>query len=187
MTEEIYNRLLARFGNTFEKISEDINIKDSNKYMTSSQKLVINFDHFKNDFVSKMALSNVPLSCDALYMVSPNDLFLIEFKNGKIDSNLKYEIKVKIFESLLLLSEELNETIQFTRTNVTFILVYNEKINQQVPEDSGKERIKRAIWGLAHSYEAYLGIERFEKLYFKKVQAYSKTEFESQFVSKYCV
>jgi hypothetical protein len=47
---------------------------------------------------------------------------LIEFKNGVIDDLKNYEIKVKIFETLLILTERLGKTIQFTRNYVTFIL-----------------------------------------------------------------
>jgi hypothetical protein len=128
MIENVYNDMLRNFPDTFEKTSEDHNKPADNKYMTSCQKTVVNIDRFKYDFVKNMSLTEVPKSCDALYMTTQNEFFMIEFKNGKIDAKKNYEIKVKIFESLLMISEKFSETIDFTRKNMNFILVYNENI-----------------------------------------------------------
>jgi hypothetical protein len=170
--------MLACYGEPLEKVSEDINKSPPERFMTSCKKTVVNIDKFKNGFVKNMGLSQVPMSCDALYMISPDDLFLIEFKNGVIDDLKSYEIKVKIFETLLILTEKLSKTIQFTRNRITFILVYNEEVSQ-------KFYIHKKIFSHTTDFKVDMGLGRFEKIYFKSVNVYSKTEFETHFVSHY--
>jgi hypothetical protein len=186
MIETIYQDMLVRFGDTLQKTSEDTS---KSEYMTSSHKMVINFDRFKNDFVKDMALTQTPLSCDVLYMSSAHKLFLVEFKNGEIGPKENYEIKTKIFESLLMLLERTGETITFTRRNLTFILVYNETIPHGIKqfEDTAKNTLQNKIFNLAGSHIIRFGLHRFKKLYFYDVYTYSKTEFESEFVSQYCI
>jgi hypothetical protein len=133
MPADIYAQMLDEFGDTFARTSKDSDEKAQPKgrgvYMTSSQAKVVNFDKFKESITRKYALENSPNSCDALYMHSENEWFLIEFKNGKIDKEKVFQIRGKIFQSLLLLTEKLDKTIGFTREKLTFILVYNEEYN----------------------------------------------------------
>jgi hypothetical protein len=77
MVENVYNDMLRNFSDTFEKTSEDHNKPESNKYMTSCQKTVVNIDRLKNDFVKNMSLTEVPKSCDALYMTTQNEFFMV--------------------------------------------------------------------------------------------------------------
>jgi hypothetical protein len=184
----IYLEMLNKFGETFEKTSEDVNMAGTNRYMTGCQERVVNFDNFKSDFVKTLKLSETPLSCDVFYAASTGELFLIEFKNGKIDALKNYEIKVKIFESLLILSEKISKTIDFTRGNLNFILVYNESIPHGFDQfnNTGKKSIQDKLSKLGKLRYVRFGLQRFEKLYFKDVYTYTKMEFESEFVSRYC-
>jgi hypothetical protein len=192
MVKDAYNNILSQFGEPLDQISVDINKPEAgtgdDRYMTKIQKMVVNFDKLKLDFVKNMALTNMPLSCDALHYSSSNGLFLIEFKNGIIEALKNYEIKVKIFESLLLLSEILNATIKFTRDHLTFILVYNENVQhgQKQFEDTGINSIQTRLFSLAKTRKIRFGLHRFKKLYFKEVYTYTKAEFNREFVLKYC-
>ena len=109
--KNIYHELLSEFPTTLKKASEDTNKPAADRYMTMSEIDVVNFDRFKNKFVKNMALAYAPLSCDALYMTAQDEFFMIEFKNGEIEAKKNYEIKVKIFESLLMLCEKLSKTM----------------------------------------------------------------------------
>jgi hypothetical protein len=157
--------------------------------MTFCEMPVVNFDTFKNYYFKNMALKNVPSSCDALYMASPNDLFFIEFKNGIIEALKNYEIKVKIYESLLLFSEKFVQTVDFTRKKLTFILVYNENVKHGPVqfENTGLNIIQKTLFALANTQKIRFGLYRFDKMYFKEVHTYSKAEFESEFVARYCI
>jgi hypothetical protein len=180
LVEETYNDMLFSYGETLEKVSEDVNKPPEARFMTSCKKMVVNIDKFKNDFVKNMGLSQVPLSCDALCMVSSNEIFLIEFKNGEINNLKNYQVKVKIFETLLILTEKLDKTIQFTRENVTFILVYNKDVAHKI-------FIHRNVFSHTSNFKVDMGLGRFEKIYFKAVNVYSKAKFETYFVSRYCL
>jgi hypothetical protein len=172
--------MLSSCGETLKKTSEDVNKPLAERFMTSCEKVVVNVDKFKNDFIRNMGLNQVPMSCDALYMNSPNEFFLIEFKNGEIDNLKNYEVKVKIFETLLILTEKLDKTIQFTRKNMVFILVYNEDV-------AHKFYIHGKVFSRTSDFKVDMGLSRFEKIYFKAVNVYSKAEFETRFVLRYCL
>jgi hypothetical protein len=181
MLAGIYKQMLDEFGDTLEQSSEDddekINPKGRGVFMTSSQEKVVNFDKFKKSIAAKFSLNSSPNSCDALYMQSENEWFLIEFKNGKIDKEKIFQIRGKIFQSLLLLTEKLDRTIRFTRENLSFILVYNENIARI---DIGKSLYKLA----GNSNFFPFGLEGLKKLYFKEVYVWNKKEFDSNFVKK---
>ena len=185
----IYTEMLNAFPDTLKQTSEDINNTTSDKYMTSCETSVVNFDRFKNNFVRNMKLIESPKSCDALYKDAADEYFLIEFKNGVIEAKKNYEIKVKIFESLLLLSEKFSKTIEFTRNNLVFILVYNENVvhGPDQFEDTGINAIQDSLFNLARIHKIRFGLHRFKKLYFKEVYTYSKSEFETNFAATYCV
>jgi hypothetical protein len=187
--KDTYQSMLAQFPCTLKETSKDVNKVSTDRYMTSCEIPVVNFDAFKNCFVKNMSLTSIPSSCDALYMTSRNEFFMIEFKNGIIEALKKYKIKVKIFESLLILSEKFSQTIEFMRNNFTFILVYNEGVEHGTDqfEDTGINAIQDTLFSLAQTRKIRFGLYHFKKLYFKEVYTYSKAEFESEFVAKYCV
>ena len=175
--------MLAEFGDTLEQTSEDSDEKNNpagrGVFMTSSHERVVNFDKFKESIVAKYKVNNSPNSCDVLYMRAENEWFLIEFKNGKINKGKIFQIKGKIFQSLLLLTEKLDKTIQFTRGNLNFILVYNENISRV---EIGKSLSKLA----GNSNHSLFGLDGLQKLYFKEVYVWNKEEFDLNFVKQYC-
>jgi hypothetical protein len=171
--------MLDEFGDTLEQLSADTDEKANPKgrgvFMTSSKKKAVNFDKFKESIATQYALGNSPASCDALYMQSENEWILIEFKNGKIDNENVFQIRGKIFQSLLLLTEKLDKTIGFTRDNVNFILVYNE--------DIARINIGKSLYKLAGNSKFFpLGFDGLQRLYFKDVHMWTREEFDSNFV-----
>jgi hypothetical protein len=189
--QDIYNDMLNQFTDSLKKVSEDTNEQFDDKYMTMCEQAVVNFDKFKNEFIREMGLDTPPKSCDALYMTRQNEFYMIEFKNGIIEALKNYEIKVKIYESLLILCEKFSGTIEFMRDNLSFILVYNENVThgQYQYNNIGQtslEKIKKSLFDFAGERYIRFGLHHFKKLYFKEVYTYSKAEFDSEFVSKYC-
>ncbi|MDR0305866.1 MAG: hypothetical protein LBI42_03400 [Chitinispirillales bacterium] len=184
MVENVYNEMLNDFHETLEKTSEDCT---QHVNMTACQDDVVNIDKLKDSFVKNMKLTKAPKSCDALYMTPQDEFFMIEFKNGIIKGIENYEINVKIFETLLMLSEKFDKTIKYTREYMNFILVYNESVShgEKQFEDTGIGLVQKPIFKRANTHMIRFGIHRFKKLYFKDVFTYSKAEFEREFVSKY--
>jgi hypothetical protein len=178
-TDEIYTDMLNSYGDTLEKISEDTSKRVGEAlngvFMTTSQQMAVNFDKYKDHFSEMLSLSEHPMSCDAFLRTPENELFLIEFKNGRIQDKEMGEIRQKIYDSLLILLEKLDKTIAFARNNLSFILIYNpEAVNR------GKNRIRNSLFERSQ-------LRRFERYCFRRVHAYSESEFESQLVSKYLV
>jgi hypothetical protein len=177
----MYNQLIADFGDTIQETSRYTT--DGGGCMSSIQDNVVNFDRFKNFVVKELsqqglAITRPPKSCDALYK-NNNDWLLIEFKNGKIDEKKVHEIRGKIFESLLMLTEKLDETIKFTRNNMIFILVYNDQINHSAKRiDLGV-----ALRGLSRNTFFPMGLDGLKNLYFKKLLVCDINDFEKRFNS----
>lgn len=180
---------------TIKNTSIDDNIKTDIEYMTESTLEVINFDKVKTDYVKDMNLCSIPKSCDALFIYSENEWYLIEFKNGTIDDLKNYEVKIKIYESLLILLDLINQSISFSRQHINFILVYNEQkihTSHQFSNDEFNKinhsksliTIQKYVFKLAKEPFVQFGLKHLQKLYFKTVNTYTKAQFESEFIQK---
>lgn len=115
---------------TLEQTSCNSAQKGKRRYMTESQKVVINFDDVTKEYVKTFSRSRTPSSIDALLQVKEK-VFFIEFKDGVIDKKDIYEIWKKIYDSLLLYCDITKEHISGTKKYMTFILVYNGTVNKQ--------------------------------------------------------
>lgn len=180
---EIFNRN----GATLKETSWD---KDGENpgYMTDSEIHVINFDKVKKSYIKDMGLSCTPCSNDALYIGEDEKAYFIEFKNGLVDNKTVYNIYNKIYDSLLIFNDIIQENISFCRENVNFILVYNEGRNLRNEKetnygDSSKAKISKHFYAKAKRKYVRFGLERFEKLYFQDVFTYTEKEFENNFLA----
>lgn len=173
---------------TFKETSHDTDGQCPG-YMTESEIKVINFDKVKEDYVRGMKLSKMPCSNDALYIDKDKNIFFVEFKNGQIKNKI-YNVYNKIYDSLLMFNDIVNENISFCRQNVYFMLVYNEEKNSRLEgnkkqEDSSKAVISKLIHNKANKKFVRFGLKQFEKLYFKEVFTYTESEFEEKFLLNY--
>jgi hypothetical protein len=209
MTHEqvIYIELLKAFSSTLQETSKDDSGVSKNPpepvvFMTDCQAPVVSFDSFKNNIVQN-GWGGIPKSCDALYMCDADMWFLIEFKNGQIENANKKDLKTneiydavrKLFESLFLLTEKLGQTIEFTRRNLVFILVYNEDKNKGLGGEYLAVKSGITKWGhhkgtlqmcpLSEIVPAEpFNIAYFDKLYVKDMYICSKKTFNEEFVKK---
>lgn len=173
---------------TFKETSHDTDGQCPG-YMTESEIKVINFDKVKEDYVRGMKLSKMPCSNDALYIDKDKNIFFVEFKNGQIKNKI-YNVYNKIYDSLLMFNDIVNENISFCRQNVYFMLVYNEEKNSGLEgnkkqEDSSKAVISKLIHNKANKKFVRFGLKQFEKLYFKEVFTHTESEFEEKFLLNY--
>jgi len=127
-----YQALLQQFGRTISATSKggknNTPMIDC-QYICHSHTLVCFDDYAKWVIGTKLSenlTKKLVKSCDALLRKSDTQWFLIEFKSGRIGKKEIHEIRGKVFESLLILTEELETTIHFTRKNVFFVLVHDE-------------------------------------------------------------
>lgn len=171
-------RILGSHKSQLRKTSKDDNNKNNVSFMTESKLDVINFDAVVKDYAREHKLNSIPTSNDALYISDDGRILFIEFKNGVIDKETRYNIKEKIFDSIFILTDILEKNISYTRENVEYILVYNE-------EKNSKNFIANHICQKADTHFIEKGLERFKGYCFKDVYTYTKEEFENNFVKKY--
>lgn len=171
--------------------------KDENggrvEYMTESQVGVINFDKVKEAYAKEKGLKNHPKSNDALYIQQGDNDTFIEFKNGYMEKRKGPELKEKIYDSLLILTDIIGENISYTREHLNYILVYNgvknsdnENINPKtkVQESQAREQISKSIFDRSKGRRIDFGLDKFKGYCFKEVATYTKEEFEQEFVAK---
>lgn len=189
---------------TLEKASLD---EDNGVPMVKSQLMVCSFDKVKEWYVSEMVpLANPnPKSNDVLYF-GEDECFFIEFKNGKISNEVNFEINKKIYDSLFILFDlgytdkkgELVNSISYTRSTMTYILVYNEEnyvkfgatrqtkegIERQklVSTSQHRNELYKAMRRLANEEFILFGLDQFRNYLFKNVHTYTEKEFEEKFV-----
>lgn len=163
-------------------------------YMTESVLEVINFDKVKDEYIKGMRLHEVPKSNDVLYIGQDGELTFIEFKNGQMIKDKIFNVRLKIFDSLLIFTDIIGQGVNFTRTNMKYILVYNEEKNSPeitkttVRSSSSRDEIaKKLIEQKGKGKFIRFNLERFKNLYFNDISTYTKHEFEKNFVDKHVI
>ena len=180
---------------------------DNGVPMINSKLSVCSFDKVKEWYVSdKIPYAKpTPKSNDALYFTD-KECYFIEFKNGKINNNVNYEINKKIYDSLFILFDLhyidkqgiLVNSISYTRENMTYILVYNEenylelgptiqtkaglKRQQEYSKSNHRDKLYKTIGKLAKKEFILFGLDQFKDYLFKNVYTYTVKEFEQNFL-----
>ncbi len=163
---------------------------DNNVYMTEDDTVVVNFDKVVGEYGSRCGTS-CARSVDALYCDRDGTCCLIEFKNGKLDKGKIFEIKQKIYDSLLILSDITGLTLKDYRSELEFILVYNKEKNPNLfnafPAPSNSPALCGLANGLARkskkAFEAE-SLESFERYCFKRVREMPAETLEEHVFSK---
>lgn len=182
-----------------EKASEDDN---NGEHMTKSQLKVINFDsvggkkYTRNNNLSIQLKTN-----DVLFLHNDERYTFIEFKNGKlldksnrIDIKKLKDIELKILNSMFVLGDIEEKSLNTLKEITNYILVYNEEKNSPNEKNSISE-IGNYFVNQGSSLSVgentldkdeiiCFGLEKFKDYCFKNVHTYSKEEFEEKFVKK---
>lgn len=166
-----------------KETSKDDSDPSDIQYMTSSDLEVINFDLVKTSYTNKLGLSEeAATSADAIVQLK-NGISFIEFKNGKVNNR---NIKDKARDTLLIFLDIIGENITFSRSNIDFIVVYNLAKNPmpnqvkkgQLQETPSRVSIADHFMAKAKKELIRFDLEKYEKLYFRKIHTYSKEKFE---------
>lgn len=172
-----------------KELSKDNSDKANIVYMTNSEMLAVDFDQVKTQYANGLGLSEeVASSCDAITYHTSHVTF-IEFKNGNM-KNAKANVKSKIKDSLLIFCDLTNTKIADTREKVDFILVYNQQKNpvsnqekNSIADSKSRDAIAKYFLAKGKQELIRFDLERFQKLYFRKVHTYTEEEFEKHFVN----
>lgn len=178
--------------------------EDNKVYMVDCELEVCSFDDVKEWYVKNripLAKPN-PKSNDALFF-DKEEVFFIEFKNGKINNAVNFELNKKIYDSLLMLfdlgyvdsNEREVDSISYTRENMNYILVYNEEkylqvgATRQTKEGFDRQKVEvtaskhrdllfSTVKKLANDELIKFGLDQFRNYLFKNVHTYTVKEFE---------
>jgi len=180
-SHNVYNCLLGDFGKTMKELSIDDSKADDPKYLVASDLKAVGLDNLvRTKFTEKLKCKGDPSTCDAWYIDASN-WYLIEFKSGTFNFNefnvtcpecehsfclnskskSKHEIFLKCTESLLIISEIVNTTIEFTRENLKFVLVVEDTSSLV---DTHSHLVKKADGSYIPEK-----LRRLHKMYFKDV------------------
>lgn len=168
--------------------------KDNDVPMVLSGVKALNYDNIKKIYLKHKKINSLR-SNDALYdksnkyeFIEKGDYFFVEFKNGVLipgtnknecddEKNKKiFEIKEKIYDSVVILLEIIEKDFKFLRENFLYILVYNEEKN------SSKSNIKSHVSKKAEENIIKFGLGKFKGYFFKNVYTCTVKEFENEFL-----
>lgn len=102
--------------------------KSRSEFMTDMEIMAVNFDNVKTEYLNNIGFpeekcKSVDAVLEANTKTKGTMVFLIEFKNGRINET---EIGLKARDSLLLICDIMDTTIEETRKCFIFVLVYNQ-------------------------------------------------------------
>lgn len=185
---------------TLKQTSKDDN---NEEYMTESQIKVINFDSVGGDKYTRNNNLSIQLKTnDVLFLHNDRRYTFIEFKNGKlldksnrIDIKKLKDIELKILNSMFVLGDIEEKSLNTLKEITNYILVYNEEKNSPNEKNSiseiGNYFVNQGS-NLSVGENTFekdeiicFGLEKFKGYCFKNVHTYSKEEFEEKFVRKY--
>ncbi|TJX12918.1 hypothetical protein E9840_11515 [Tissierella creatinini] len=176
--------ILSKNISTLKETSRDYH-DEVDHYMTDSLLPAVDFDKVKDEYISKLSISDKPKSNDTLFIDSEGKEIFIEFKNGFIE-NKKFELRKKIYDSLLIYTDIIHEGISYTRQHVDYILVYNEEKNRTDKQESkthiqnskSRDRIAKGFSKLGGTNYIKFGLEIFKGYCFREVNTYTEGEFK---------
>ena len=140
--------ILRNNVSTLKETSIDKHDINNIKYMTYSERIAVNFDSVKEEYIKNLSLSEIPKSNDALFLSKNNKLIFVEFKDGFMDTTKKFSVRKKIYDSVIILTDIFNTGISKLKGKMEYILVYNETINSNEKEILEKKSIFSSIFGI---------------------------------------
>lgn len=176
---------LEHFSDELTSLKETSYDEDNDAYLTNLDVIVYDFDKIKERYVKELktclSLSSIPSfrSNDALYNKN-GKLIFIEFKNGCITSSKgKEEIRSKISESLLILTDILDAKLKEIRKLACYILVYNQDKNKSFEQqrETSKYKLFTGIANLAKTNHLIEDFDRY-RIFFHKVYTINENELE---------
>ena len=170
---------------TLREVSVD-NHNGTNFYMSESPVPVVNFDTVKNQYILGLSVPEPPASNDAFFVDNQGELYFIEFKAGNMERNI-HQVRRKLFDSLLVLTDIISKGVSFTREHLNYILVYDETINPGFDDNTAfqvtpsRERINSRYIKKGGGEFIRFHLRRFQRLYVKCVYTVGREEFDERF------
>lgn len=172
---------VSLFKNNQKELKELSKDTANNEYLTESTHEAVDFDTVKTRYANSCHKSEDCMkSVDALIELG-EIIILIEFKNEKVAGS---EIRNKIRDSLLLLTDVLKTDISETRKTMEFILVYNKEKNkyietQKIQFSKSRDIIVNYVTNKAGNELIGFKLDKYVDIYFRNVHTYNEKEFKN--------
>lgn len=172
--------------------SIDDSDKDNPYPMISSSLPVFCFDDVKDNHIKTWGLNEVPKSADALHVDQDGSMTFIEFKNCAINNKTKFEVRRKMYESLLVFEDMVPQGLLFSHQNCDFILVFSEDKNkdilakedpaEDIPSSESYEEFADCVMNYAEDELIHFGLAERIGFCYRKIHTYNEDEFEEKFI-----
>lgn len=191
------NKLSLDYGDCLATLKSTSYDDSNNIYMTESSLEVFDFDKVKEKYSQKYNVYKTPNSNDVLFFNSDDEVYFIEFKNGKLTQYENGKVKFKFLESILMFLDIVNEGLAYARNNIKYILVYNYEANRDNKNYSDEEKIQevhykshkdprvkigQSLMGLANKEFVRFDLARYANIYVKEVHTYDVEDFKKHFL-----
>lgn len=183
---------------TLKQLSYD---EANQEYLTDSEIMAVDFDQVKRCYTSNLGVRDrCAHSVDALLYKDDGTLYFVEFKNQKISKGKDAkDLRMKSIESLVIVSDILDQKISNLCKNIDFILVYSAEKNSMAKENAEKEKEKEQeelnrkqqkaltdkyyivnrVMKKANEELVCFGLETLKKVFFKNVHTFTEEEFQA--------
>lgn len=137
-----------RVPEEFEKFQSTVtlcSLDDAhNRSLIESDEATVDFDQVKDDYAVRHNLQHrKPCSADAIFLDQQEQYILVEFQSGGVDIK---ELMRKIYESALILADEINVSVDWLRKHVCFVLVNpNCSAQGENENDAARRALGKAI------------------------------------------
>lgn len=117
--------------NNCKKTLRDCSKDDQGYALSNITDDVVDFDNVKKIYCDKYLNASYTIlkSVDTYLEGNNNQIFLIEFKNAKIDQKQKYGLHLKLKDSLLILMDSFGFNLKDFQERLNYIVVYRENKN----------------------------------------------------------
>lgn len=185
--------IFAKHVTSLESTSRDT---ANNKCMSLSNIMVINFDKFMKDYSLSRSIIRELSSNDALFC-DDDCLVFVEFKNGRINNKDAFDIRKKVYDSVLAFLDTTSMTLAEMRANTKYILVYNGRKDQYgvskqdsingdcIQESPDFGDLTGNMNSISKTECILFGLDLFLNYCFKEVHTYTQDEFE-HYIAKHC-
>lgn len=167
--------------------------KDDQGYVLSNiDDDVVDFDNVKKIYCDKhLNASYTILKSVDTYLEGNNDqIFLIEFKNAKIDQKQKHGLNLKLKDSLLILTDSFGFNLKDFQERLNYIVVYREEKNDVsseylefatgngIPASYKNRNLKRKISKrTTKKFFSFWGLSKYEHSLVNEVYTLNELEF----------
>jgi len=117
--------------NNCKKTLRDCSKDDHGNALSNIVDDVVDFDNVKKFYCDKHLNASYTIlkSVDTYLEGNNNQIFLIEFKNAKIDQKQKHGLNLKLKDSLLILTDSFGFNLKDFQKRLNYIVVYSEEKN----------------------------------------------------------